>query len=111
MAIDDIRLDRVHFLIADAEAGDGALFEVLDDGVGPGGELEEYLPPFVGFEIEGEGFFVAMGDGQPIRHAVPMTRHIARPGLDLDHLRAHIGELARAPGPRRADLDGENLVT
>ena len=113
MTIDNVRLDRPHGFVIDAEPSDDAGLEILDDHIGLGRKLEEDLPPFVGFQIERERFFIAveedMGGGEAPTGAIPMARQIAAKRLDLDHLSPHIGQHARTPRPRRADLDGQHL--
>ena len=80
------------------------------------GEVAEHLPPGVRFEVEPEAALVAVE--ALVEVAVPGTEEertdpaaelaVLSRVLDLDDLRAEIGEIGRAERPRPVLLDGED---
>src|SRR6266542_19816 len=101
-AVDDAAVPLPRLLVAEAEALEGPRAVVLEDDVASLHEAEEQRPAFGKLEIDLDALFVAMqahevrclpaGQWRP-----PRARDVARsPRLELDHLRAEIGEHGRA---------------
>ena len=106
-AVDDVGLDRAHRLVVAAEPADDAGHEVLDEDVGPAGEVEQDLAAPRAREIEAHAL-LARVHPREVRALVVAARlelmrapahlvALART-LHLDDAGAEVGEEARAIG-------------
>ena len=88
-------------------------FVVLDDDIGALGELHKDRVALIAFEVQGHCPLVAVQVLKigTVTAAAGRVDQLAG-GLDLDHLRAPIGELAhrRRPGTMRGQVDDEEVV-
>ena len=97
---DDAGIDCRHGVIAHAELRHHAGPEALDDHIGAPREPQERLLPPGLLEIEPHRPLVAVEQAEGIRHALSHPAHRSRVvagfGIpDLDHVRAHVGEMQR----------------
>ena len=119
--MDETRVDRRQLLVAEAQAGEAAGSEVLDDHVGAGEEASKNGRAIGLLEVEPDAPLVAV-DGEVIgsgSRAVglvadpwrsPAARRVALRRLDLDDVGPEVGQQHRAVGPgedRRAVDDAE----
>src|SRR5215470_10173821 len=86
--------------------------EILDEDVGGPDQLQQPLDVAGPLEIEGDAALVGVDGEEAWRHALPERRApapriIALGPLDLDHVRAHVGEDLRGDGSGQIlrDLD------
>jgi hypothetical protein len=106
--------------IADAPFVEGTGAKVLYDDIGNLGQLQEDLAALIAAQVEREASFIAIDGGMQKAHA---TLFAGEPGrdlapdlavgrLDLDHVRAEIGEHAPAhrAGPTGRSLKNANSV-
>ena len=102
--VDDPRVDRAERLVVDAEAVLDVGPEVLDDDVGPGGELLEDLDAARVLEVERHRALVAV---QVLEVELVAGEVVLLLRLDLDDVGAHLGELAHAggTGSRAGEVD------
>ncbi len=107
-AVDDVRFDCAHRLIAKAEPGQHAGAEVLHDDVGAGGEAGKHLGGARVLHVERHRPLVGVHRQEVRRHADPanvIVRHDAAAlvtsdrFLDLDDVSAEEGELLGAGWP------------
>ena len=102
-AIDDVRVDFLDVVVAEAHAGQGAGAEALDHHVGVSGEFFDDVQALFGLEIDGEAALVAV-EGEELRaFAVPdggpLAGFVAVVGFfDFDDVGAHVGEVLSAKG-------------
>ncbi len=112
-AIDDARVDLLDRLVIDAEPVLDVGFVVLDDDVGALGELEEDRAALLALQVQCHRPLVAVQilEIRAVAAAAGGVDQFAR-GLDLDHLRAPIGELAhrRRPGAVGGQVNDEEIV-
>lgn len=82
-------------LVGKPQARHDAGAEALEDHVRFGEQLEKDLAAFRGVEVQGEAFLAA------IRQASDRGTHVVAELriLDLDHMRAEVGEVLRAQWP------------
>ena len=112
-AVDDARVDFFDRLVIDAEPVLHIRLVVLDDDVGAPRELKEDVETFLGLQVQGHRPLVAVqvlkvGTVAPAAGSVDLlTRR-----LDLDDLRAPIGELAHRcrAGAMRRQVDHKKIV-
>ena len=112
-AIDDARVDLPHRFVIDAEPVLHVGFVILDDHIGALGELHKDRVALIAFEVQRNSPLVAMQvlEIGTVAAAAGRVDQLAG-GLDLDHLRTPIGELAhrRRPGAMRSQVDDEEVV-
>ena len=88
-------------------------FVILDDHIGALGELHKDRVALIAFEVQRNRPLVAMQvlEIGTVAAAAGRVDQLAG-GLDLDHLRTPIGELAhrRRPGAMRSQVDDEEVV-
>src|SRR6185436_2095098 len=105
-AVDDALVALARSLVVEAQAFQGVHAEVLDDDVALLDQLEEQLLPFGLLQIDDDAALVAVqadeiGGLAVLERDAPHAREIARAGrLELDHLRAEVGEHRRAERAR-----------
>jgi hypothetical protein len=112
-AVDDARVDLGHGVVVDLEAMLHVGTIVFDDDVGLGRELHEDLVAFLALEVERHRLLVAMQVLEVEAMAVAAHRIGLAVGgrLDLDDVRAPVGELAhgRRPGAMRREVENGDV--
>ena len=101
--IDDVRLDRCHRVIAEAQPPDGVGAHVVDEDVGGGDQLAQGAAAGLVLQIEGDRALVAVERDEGRTHrlrAGGLAVALAVPGrlLDLDHIGAEIAQGLGAVG-------------
>ncbi len=107
---------RPHRVVADAEAVHDAGLRVLDERVRPFDEPQQRVAAVGGLEVEHDAALVAVDAGEvaavrPLavlpRERPAVARHVPGRRLDLDHVRAEVGQQHRAerPGQRLRGVD------
>ena len=101
--VDQVGLDGAQLLVAVAHARQGGLAEVREEDVGAGDELVNHRAAVVGVGVDGDRALALVGvdelraqgarRGEVVDAAV-VARGVALGRLDLDHLRAHVAQVA-----------------
>ena len=112
-AVDEPRVDGAHRVVADADPGRGSRLEVLDQHVSGGREPLEEGEVLGVLEVEGDGALVAVPEHERRALALDERRgapHVVAGGgpLDLDHVRAVVGQDHRAPGAGQVGREVEH---
>ena len=102
--VDDARVGRRHRVVVEPEAGQPAGAEVLQQDVGPAGQLAGQRGVLLVLEVERDRALVAVDAEVVGRDAVPDRRHpgagvVAARALHLDHLGAEVGQQHRRVRP------------
>ena len=116
MRAHDPRVDRLQVVVAQAQLLGLVAAHVAEQAIGGRGQLSNTSRPFRMLEIEGQRPLVAIEGLEELAVVLAQevrpdaARHVAAacPMLDLDHLGAHVGQMARAVRPRPVLLDREN---
>src|SRR5438445_12387316 len=118
--IDDVRFDLPAVFVADAPFIESSGAEVLDNYVGPGGELEENLASLLMPQIECQAALVAVDGRMHKTDASAVAGQIGRQlagdfpidCLNLDHVGTQIGQQAsqHRPGPTGSRFERTNAV-
>src|SRR5262249_49328424 len=112
-AIDDLRPDFLHCLVAETELVHRTRTKILTDDVCSGDKLQYSLPRLDRLQVESEAFLVAVISGEKTG---PRSGELARVGpferLDLDHFGAEVGEdqPARRAHHHMDELDDADAV-
>ena len=100
-------MPRPHLVGAEPDPGQRRRTQVGEKDVGPGHEAVRDVDAALGGEVEGDGplppvvQFEDRVDRQVAsEHAAEVARRIPRRRLDLDHVRAPVGQDAARPGSR-----------
>ena len=103
--VDDGRVHRLDGLITEAQPVHHPGTEVLQQHIGPSGELYHQVSALFGFHVDGDALLAAVEHHEVGALAIPVgtkgaafvaaTRH-----LDLDHLGTQVGQHRRAKRPR-----------
>jgi hypothetical protein len=92
--VDEFRTDPVEHVPADAEAFHHAGPEVLDQHVGGAHQVEQLRRASVGLQVEHDAALAAVegheGGVEPA--GLPLAEGVSGGGLDLHHVRAHLGQ-------------------
>ena len=99
-AIDQARVELAQHVVAEAQSVHHARREILDQHVGLGDQVEEDLLAARLLEVEDHRLLVGIEHDQRIGLdlALAAAHHVALRRLDLEHARAHEGELQAAIG-------------
>ena len=113
-AVDEPRVDLLQVVVAEPVAGEVAELVVLEQHVATRRELAHHALPGGLREIDGDRLLAPVGAGEVRRLGRLLAARILQPRraerarvvpllrtLDLDHLRAEVGEVL--PGPRRGE--------
>ena len=113
-AIDQPRIEfRQLFVTEPKPAGDAGRI-VFEKDIRSLRQLLKNLPPLIFLHIDRQAALVAIEPnvtgGQSLHDRIPGANHVAdaRP-LDLDHLRAHVGQQTSRERPREHLLESKNL--
>ncbi len=112
-AIDDARIDLLHRFVIDAEPMLNVGFVILDDDIGPLGQLEKDLQTFLALQVQRHRPLVAVKVLKIGAIAAAAGRVDLLTGrLDLHHLRPPIGKLAnrRRSSPMGGQVDNKEII-